>query len=109
MSLDLDSILPAMITAARIPLNEAWRTVGPFAEIQLANIATRIESLGEEVALGEIEPSDALILLDIEKQAAISLLAALEGIGKVTAETAINNALDAVANIVNKSVGFVLL
>jgi len=109
MSFGLDTVLPLMLNAAKEPLSESWQTTAPFAEKQFTEIAERIQLLGEDVALGSITSDEALLILDMEKQASISALAALEGIGKVTAETAINNALDAVANIVNKSVGFVLL
>jgi len=109
MSFDVSTVLTTMLKAAEGELGKSWKTVQPFAKIQFQNIAQTIASIREEVDAGTINKKQAKYLLSIQKHATTSAMLAVEGLGIVAAENAINSALDAVKGMVNTAIGFTLL
>lgn len=109
MALDISSLLTSMLTAAQNSAKTNWKIVEPFAKTQCTNIAQQIVDIEAQLATGSIDTETASLLLDMQKNASRAALLTVEGIGLLTAQTAINAALGAVSIAVNKAVGFALV
>ena len=109
MALDVDSVVSQMLAAAQGPLQQYWKSAGPVAESQFTNIAQMIEQIGVDRATETITPQDAQNRLQMAKNDAQAALDALEGLGELAAQNAINAALSAVSGIVNGYLGFALI
>ncbi|SEB70978.1 hypothetical protein [Terriglobus roseus] len=109
MSFSPDEVLPAMIAAAKVPLLNGWAAARPVVTQQLSAIALQTEHISNQLALGKITQAEAAELFAMEQDAATSILAEVEGVGKITAESAINAAIDAVGGMINGAVGFALV
>jgi hypothetical protein len=66
-------------------------------------------SIEEMLAAGQINQQQAQLLLDMQKSASRSVLLTLKGLALLTAEEAINAALDIVKGVVNAAVKFPLI
>lgn len=109
MALDVSTLLSSMLTAAEGSLKQAWTTAAPFAKTQFTNIAQQIVDIETQLIAGSIDQAQATLLLDMQKNASRAALLAVEGIGLLAAQNAINAALAAVATAVNGALGFALL
>jgi hypothetical protein len=109
MALDLTQLSQSMLAAAEVPLKDEWQKAQPFAKTQFTNIAQQIVDIEAQLAQGTITEAQAGLLLDMQKNASRSALLAVEGIGLIAAQDAINAALGVVADAVNKALGFALL
>jgi len=72
----------------------------------MAQCLATIESL---VAVKIIDVEEAKLQLDIQKQAARSILLTIDGLGALAVEAAINTALSVAKDAVNSALGFVLI
>ena len=105
----LSDILDEMSTAVQKVLKSKWKKVKPLAELQLKNIIHNLEQIAELKIQGKITEEQARLHLTIQKESIRTLLLSIEGIGILTAEEAINSALNAVKTIVNKAIGWKIL
>jgi hypothetical protein len=111
MAINFDEIASAMLAAMRPILTGAWQNVAGFASMEARKLAVTFVDI--EAMLGSNPPqvsravADALI--DSQKQAAQAVLQAVEGVGIIAAQQAVNAAVNAVSGIVNKAVGFALV
>jgi hypothetical protein len=74
--------------------------------VKMAQCLATIESL---VAAKKMDEEEAKLQLDIQKQAARSILLTIEGLGALAVEAAINAALSVAKDAVNSALGFVLI
>ena len=109
MPLDLASLAQSMLAAAETSLKTGWTTAQPFAQTQFTNIAQQIVDIEAQLKAGTINQSQASLLMDMQKNASRAALLAVEGIGLIAAQNAINAALGAIATTVNGAIGFSLL
>jgi hypothetical protein len=109
MALDATTLANNMLAAAKAPLLANWTTAEPFAKTQAANIAKQIVDIESQLLAKTITQDQASLLLDMQSNASRAALLAVEGIGIVAAQAAINAALAAVSAAVNTAVGFALL
>jgi endonuclease III len=98
-----------MLSAALPILKKGADDAESFAKLEFTKLAQTIASVGEQVAAGQINQQQALLLLDMQKSASRNVLLALEGLGLVTVESAINTALSLVKTAVNTAVRFALI
>ncbi len=105
----LSDILDEMSTAVQKVLKSKWKKVKPLAELQLKNIIHNLEQIAELKIQGKITEEQARLHLTIQKESIRTILLSFEGIGILTAEEAINSALNAVKTIVNKAIGWKIL
>ena len=105
----LSDILYEMSTAVQKVLKSKWKKVKPLAELQLKNIIHNLEQIAELKIQGKITEEQARLHLTIQKESIRTILLSFEGIGILTAEEAINSALNAVKTIVNKAIGWKIL
>lgn len=109
MPLDVDSVVTAMLNAAKGPLAKYWQTAEPVAKAEFTKIAQIIEQIGVDRATNTITPDDAKDLLSEAQDASATAMDAQIGMGELAAQDAINAALAAVSGIVNGYVGFALI
>ena|SRR5436305_5646238 len=108
-ALDIKNIVAQMSAAAGGVLKDKWPDARSFAESEFEKLAHTFVSIGEQFAARKINAEQAELLLDIQKNAARTVLLSLEGLAILAVEEAINAALDAVKSAVNTAVGFALL
>ncbi len=108
-SIDVSELVPKMLNAAKSVLGEKWPDAKDYAETELKKIGEAILFIESQQLLGKMSNEKAKIHLDIQKNAANAILLALEGLGILAVEEAINDALDAIKDIVNSALGFELI
>ncbi len=109
-NLNIDELVNTMITSAKSVLNnpnlsgELNDAISKFKE--LGNCIAKIEKSKLECQITE---QDAYDLIDMQKNAIKSELLEIQGIEAVTAEKAINAAINAVSGTINTALGWALL
>jgi hypothetical protein len=108
-ALNIEDALRKMAEAASAVLKGKWPVVRSYAETEFKKLAETLALIIREKETGAITEEEAAILLDMQKQATRAVLTAVEGLGVLAAEEAINAALGAVKDIVNRAIGWTLL
>jgi hypothetical protein len=98
-----------MLSAALPILKQGAADVESFAQTEFTKIAQTIVSIGEQVASGQINQQQAVLLLDMQTSASRNVLLTLEGLALLAVEEAINAALNAVKTAVNTALRFTLI
>ena len=109
MNLDLHAMVEAMVQAAAGALASYGKEAHSTAANELTAIAELIRQIGIARENQTITPQDATDLLDQAKLAARTAMDTQAGIAAITAQTAIDLALRAVASVVNGYLGFQLI
>jgi predicted transcriptional regulator len=107
--IDLGNLLPAMLKAAEGSLGTSWGAVRDYAKMEFTKIVQTIADIDQMKRDGKITLEEAQSLLDMQKHATRAVMLAVETMGVVAVEKAINAALGAVRDVVNKAVGWSLL
>jgi hypothetical protein len=107
--LDLQDAAEKMAGAASVVLRAQWPTIRSYADTEFRKLAQTLELILKEQATGQISNQEAAILLDMQKQATRGVLTAVQGLGAVAAEEAIDAALGAVKGVVNGALGWTLI
>lgn len=108
MALNVSQLASQMLGAA-VPLLEKESGAASFAKTEFLKIAQTMEGINEQKAAGQINPEQASLLLDMQTLASRNVLLTLKGLDLLAVENAINAALSAVKDVVNKAVGFTLI
>lgn len=106
---DISAMLPEMVGAAQKALIDRWPRAREFAIKEMKNLAETLAMIGRLRLTGEITEKESELQLRIQKNAALSVLTAIEGISILMAEEAIESALDIVREAVNRFLGFALI
>lgn len=109
MTLKVDTLAKQMLGAALPILKEHARDADSFARTEFSKVALTIVSIQEQLASGQINPLQAELLLEMQRIASRTVLLALKGMALLTAEEAMNAALNVVKTAVNSAVGFALI
>jgi soluble cytochrome b562 len=109
MAIDISKLAEDMLNAAKGPLTKQWPEIKDYAEMEMKKIAESIAAIEKMKLAGKITEEKASLQIDIQKNATRTVLLAVEGIGLVSAEQAINAALNVVRDTVNKAIGWALL
>ncbi len=109
MAIDTSKLAEDMLNAAKGILTKQWPEITNYAETETKKIAESIAAIERMKLAGKITEEKARLQLDIQKNATRTVLLTVEGIGIVTAEQAINAALNVVRDTVNKAIGWTLL
>jgi len=109
MAFNIDQLIGAMLAAVKPVLVKDWGEAAPYAKTEATKIAHTLANIAELRAANQINDDQAAALLDMQKQASQAVLLAIEGIGLIAAQKAINAALAAVRDVVNGALGFSLL
>ena len=109
MAIDVAELAHVMIGAARGKLKKQWPVIRAYAESEARKTAETIAMIERLRLAGDISPTEARLLLEMQRNSAKAVLMTVEGLGLLAAEAAINAAIGAVRTTVNKAVGFALL
>jgi len=109
MGIDVQTLTGPMLDALKPVLAKYWGEVQDYAKTEAVKMAHTLANIESLKAAGKIGEAQAVALLDMQKQSMQAVLMAVEGIGLIAAQTAINAALAAVKDTVNKLLGFGLL
>jgi hypothetical protein len=109
MALDASTLASQMLGAALPFLKQGASDIEAFAKKEFTKIAQQIVQIGEYVAAGQLDEPRAKMLLQMQTSASRSVLLTVEGLALVTAEQAINAALNVVKTAVNTAIGIALL
>jgi len=109
MALDAGMLADQMLGAALPILKKHAQDAESFAKAEFTKIAQTIVSIGEQVAGGQINQQQAVLLLNMQTTASRNVLLCLKGLALLAAEEAINAALGVVKTAVNAALKFPLI
>ena len=109
MALNIQDLLGPMLDAAKIVVGKQWPSMQNYAETEMKKIGEKILVIEKMKLDGTTTDERAKLLLNIQVNASKTVLLAVKGITKIMAEQAINAALGAIRDVVNKAIGFSLL
>jgi hypothetical protein len=109
MRIDAGELGKSMVAAARGSLGKDWKSARNFAEPELRRLANVLVEIGERAVKGEISEEEAKALLRIHRNTTATVMLAVNGLGILAVENAVNAALGVVRDTVNAATGFVLL
>lgn len=109
MALNAEKLSKAMLGAAKGKLDKNWPDIKEYARTEARKTAETLLLIERLALTGDINQAQAKALLRMQKASAQSVLLAVEGLGLLTAEAAINAALGAVKDAVNEAVGFIVI
>jgi hypothetical protein len=108
-SIDVQQLVTDMLKAAQGVLVQRWPQVKEYAEREFKKIGEAIASIEAQRALNQMSEEKARLHLEMQKNAAKTVLLTIEGLGSLAVEAAINAALDVVKTTVNSALGFALI
>lgn len=109
MAVDWKVVGPQMLMAAKGVLAKKWPKVKDYAEVEFKKLADTLEMIEKLFLAGTITEDEARLHLQIQKNAARTVLLTFQGLGMLAAEEAINAALGVLKAPVNAALGFKLL
>jgi hypothetical protein len=109
MALDIQQLLTPMLNAAKAVIRNKWPGTQNYAETEFKKIGQNILDIEKNKLQGKYSEDQARLLFAIQKNATKSVLLALEGMTLIMTEQAINAALGAIRDVVNKAIGFGLI
>jgi hypothetical protein len=107
--IDIDSLAKAMLAAVEKVLKVHWNDVRPFAESEMQKLAVTAAQIEAGRTTGSLSDAQAKILLRMQANASQAVLTAVETVGMIAAQDAINAALQVLAQAVNTAAGFAIL
>jgi hypothetical protein len=109
MALNVGDLAKTILAAAQDSLKKSWPDVKEYAEAEAKKTAQTITMIETLFLAGKITKTEARIHLRMQKNSSISVLLAIEGLGILAVEKAINAAVRAVKDVVNTALGFSLV
>ena len=109
MSLNAASLGKDMLTAFKAPLLAKWPEIRIYGETEMKKLAQTLVMIEQLKVSGEINAAQAKLHMQIQKNAARAVMLTIEGLGILAVEAAINAAMGAIKDTVNKAIGFVLI
>lgn len=109
MALSASQLGKDIVAAFKGVFKKKWPEIKEYGETEAKKIAQTLVMIEALKASGKINEEQAALYLDMQKNASRIVLLAIEGLGILAAEAAINAALDAVKESVNTAIGFTLL
>jgi hypothetical protein len=99
----------AIVAAMKGSFGQQWPKVKDFAEGEGKKLATSLAQITKLKLTGQITEGESSVLFEMQKNATRAVLLAIEGMGIIAVEQAINAAIDALRGTVNTAIGFALL
>ena len=98
-----------MLAAAKSIFKEQWPFMEAFAKPEFNKLALTILQIRALTDSEQIGEEEALVILEMQKNAARGVMMSREGAGLMKVEQAINSGLGMVKNSVNTALGFPLI
>ena len=109
MSIKITDITGPMLAAAKPIFDKFWNDIKPYAEKEAKGFAQNLIMIQKLKLEGKITQDEAAIHIRIQKNSYLTVLTAIAGISAIMAENALNAAIGAVKEVVNKAIGWQLL
>lgn len=108
-AINTGDLVRAMMQAAKSSLGDDWPEARKFVEAESEKYAESLKRIVIWQQKGEIDEEEAHSLLRLHNRSMKMVLTSARGISLKMAERAVNAALDAVRNTVNRAIGWQLL
>jgi hypothetical protein len=108
-NIDFAQLAKDMLAAAKPSLLAHWNSVRPFAETEMQKLAETALQIKLGQADGSLTQQQAQILLKMQANASQAVLTAVETVGMIAAQDAINAALNVLKQALNTAIGFSFL
>ena len=99
--INVSEVLSNMLTAAEGIFDQICPQVKDFAETEFEKLAKTLAQITKLKLTNQITEGEARILLDMQKNTARTVMLALEGMGLILVEQAVNAALQVVKDAIN--------
>lgn len=109
MPLKTRSLVKSMAAAAEGAFGGSWDDIENYTVPELEKIASTIVSIEANVAARNYSQAVADLILRMQLRATQSVIVATTGLLLLQVEAALNKCLGAIANVVNKALGFPLI
>lgn len=109
MAFNSSQLSKDILGALKSSLKEKWPEIREYAEAEAKKLAQSLIMIESLSISGKINREQAALHLDIQKNASRMVLLAIEGLGVLAVEDALNAALDVVKDSVNTAIGFTLI
>lgn len=107
--INVNEILEKMLDASKEALQNHWEEAKPYAKQELKSLAESLKLINQLKVDGKINEQQAKYYLEIHKSSVRIVLLAIEGLGILAVESAINAALDVVKTTVNAAIGWSII
>lgn len=108
-ALNVGNLLKDMLNAAKPLLKDYWKEVKPYVEKESKNFLTNLAMIAKLKLQGQITEKEARLHIEIQKSSFRTVLLAVEGLGIIAVENALNAAIGAIKKAVNTGIGWSLL
>ena len=108
-NIDVNKLIHDMLQAVQGKLQAHWQAAAPFAKAEMQKLAATAVQIQQGQADGSLTKEKAQILLDMQKNASQAVLTAIETVGMIAAQDAINAAIDVLKTTLNAAIGFKFL
>ena len=105
MDFDLEAVANGMLSAMSTSLGNSWDKVSDYAEGEAKKLAQSAADLARLRIAGKVSEEQAKLLLGLQANAAKLVFLAIEGMGILAVEAAINAALAVLREAVNRAAG----
>lgn len=105
MEIDIEKLLKAMLEAASGVLKNHWPKAKDYTENEFRKLLLEAQHIAKLKAEGKITEQEAAYLMDLQRNASRAVLLAIEGLGILAVEAAINAALAVVGDTINSALG----
>lgn len=109
MAINIAAIAKDMLNAAKPVLQNYWKEVKPYVEKESKAFAQNLAMIAKLKLEGRITREEALLHIEIQKNSFRTVLLAIQGLGLIAVENALNAAIGVIATTVNKAIGWNLL
>ena len=109
MGLNVSQLGVDILASFKHTLTDKCPEIRDYAEAEAKKLAHTLVMIEALIVSGKINHEQAMLHIEIQKNAIRTVLLATEGLGILAVEAAINKALDVVKNTVNSAIGFALL
>jgi hypothetical protein len=108
-ALDTSTLVANLIASFKGELTAHWNLAQPYATTEARKLSETAQFIVTGYAKGEINAAQAKILVRMQANASQAVLTALETIGMIAAQDAINAAINVLKAAVNTAAGVALL
>lgn len=109
MSINAEELAGNMLAAMQKALSNKWSEIEEYGEAEAKKLAQSFVMIETLKAANKIGAEEAALHFSIQKNASRTMLLAIEGLGVLAVEQALNAALYVVKDTVNTAVGFTLI
>ncbi len=109
MALSIPELVKDMLNASKPVLKNYWKEVKPFAEKESRSFAQNLVMIEKLKLTGDLTEKEAKLHVKLQTNSFRTVLLAIEGLGIIAVENAINAAIGAIRKTVNTSLGWAIL